>query len=163
MDLLAACHAEMYSTSPAISVPQSRHYNDVIMGAMASQITSLTIVCSIGYSGADQRKHQSSASLAFVRGIHRSPVNSPHKGPVTRKCFHLMTLSWTISDQAKLSDDKCSTIQLVWSSLPTVCSRLDNILYVSKTSFSRNITLRWCIRRSDWMQTDKRSVVWLVQ
>ena len=39
------------------------------------------------YSGADQRKHQSPASLAFVRGIHRSAVNSPHKGPVTRKMF----------------------------------------------------------------------------
>ena len=37
--------------------------------------------------GADQRKHQSSMSLAFVRGIHRWPVNSPHKGPVTRKMF----------------------------------------------------------------------------
>ena len=57
------------------------------MGAMASQITSLTIVYSTVHSGADQRKHQSSASLAFVRGIHRSPVNSPHKGPVTRKMF----------------------------------------------------------------------------
>ena len=57
------------------------HYNDTIMGAITSKITSLTIV----YSGADQRKHQSSASLAFVRGIHRSPVNSPHKWPVTRK------------------------------------------------------------------------------
>ena len=54
------------------------HYDDVIMGAMASQITSLTIVYSTVYSGADQRKHQSSASLAFVRGIHRGPVNSPH-------------------------------------------------------------------------------------
>ena len=57
------------------------------MGAMASQITSLTIVYSIVYWGTDQRKHQSSASLAFVRGIHRGPVNSPHKGPVTRKMF----------------------------------------------------------------------------
>ena len=55
------------------------------MGAMASQITSLTIVNSIFYSGADQRKYQSSASLAFVLGIHRRPVNSPHKWPVTRK------------------------------------------------------------------------------
>ena len=53
--------------------------------AMASQITSLAIVYSTVYSGADQRKHQSSASLAFVRGIHRWPVNSPHKWPVTRK------------------------------------------------------------------------------
>ena len=61
------------------------HYNDVIMGAVASQITSLTIVYSIVYSDADHRKHQSSASLAFVRRIHRGPVNSPHKWPVTRK------------------------------------------------------------------------------
>ena len=57
------------------------------MGTIASQITSLTIVYSIVYSDADQRKDQSSASLAFVRGIHRWPVNSPHKWPVTRKMF----------------------------------------------------------------------------
>ena len=69
------------------------HYCDVIMGAVASQITSLMIVYSSVHSDADQRKHQSSASLAFVRGIHRWPVNSPHKWPVTRKCFHLMTSS----------------------------------------------------------------------
>ena len=61
------------------------HYSNVIMGTMASQITSLTIVYSTVYSGADQRKHQSSASLAFVRGIRRWPVNSSHKWPVTRK------------------------------------------------------------------------------
>ena len=61
------------------------HCNDVIMGAIASQITSLTIVYSTVYSDADQTKHQSSASLAFVRGIHRGPVNSPHKWPVTRE------------------------------------------------------------------------------
>ena len=63
------------------------HYSDVIMGTMASQITSLTIVYSTIYLGADQRKHQSSASLAFVRGIHRWTMNSPHKGPVTWKMF----------------------------------------------------------------------------
>ena len=49
------------------------------MGEKESQITSLTTVYSTFYSGEDQRKHQSSASLAFVRGIHRWPVNSPHK------------------------------------------------------------------------------------
>ena len=57
------------------------------MGTIASQITSLTIAYSIVYSDAAQRKHQSSESLAFVRGIHRGPVNSPHKWPVTRKMF----------------------------------------------------------------------------
>ena len=65
----------------------SAHYNDVIMIAMASQITTLAIVYSIVYSGADQRKHQRYASLAFVRGIYRWPVNSPHKWPVTWKMF----------------------------------------------------------------------------
>ena len=63
------------------------HYDDVIMSTIASQITSLTIVYSTSYSGADQSKHQNSASLAFVWGIHRGPVNSPHKWPVTRKMF----------------------------------------------------------------------------
>ena len=57
------------------------------MGAMAYQITSLTIVYSTVYSDADQRKHQSSAALAIVRGIHWGPVNPPHKWPVTRKMF----------------------------------------------------------------------------
>ena len=63
------------------------HYNDVIMGMIASQITSLAIVYSIVYADADQRKHESSASLAFVRGIHRGQVNSPHKWPVTWKIY----------------------------------------------------------------------------
>ena len=66
------------------------HYGDVIMGTMPSQITSLTIVYLTVYSGADQSKHQSSASLAFVWGIHRGPVNSPHKGPVTRWRHHVL-------------------------------------------------------------------------
>ena len=77
------------------------HYSDFMMGAITSQITSLTIVYSTVYSGTDQWQHQSSASLAFVRGIHRWPVNSPHKWPVTRKIFPfddvimLMIYRWT--------------------------------------------------------------------
>ena len=63
------------------------HYSDIIMGAIASQITSLTIVYSTVASNSDQRKHQSSASLAFVRGIHRGPGTSPHEWPVTQKMF----------------------------------------------------------------------------
>ena len=69
------------------SILPGTHYGDVIMTTIASQITSLTIVYSIVYSDTDQRKYQSSASLAFVRGIHRGPVNSAHKWPVTRKMF----------------------------------------------------------------------------
>ena len=69
------------------------HYSDVIMSEMGSKTTGVSIVYSTVCSYVDQRKHQSSASLAFVRGIHLWPVNSPHKGPVTRKSFHVMTSS----------------------------------------------------------------------
>ena len=69
------------------SSPKCGHYINVIMGGMESQITSLTSVYSTVYSDAYQRKHQSSPSLPFVRGIHRSPVNSPHKWPVTWKMY----------------------------------------------------------------------------
>ena len=81
-DILAYMTHVTYSTSA-----WQCHYSDVIMGMMASQITSLTIVYTTVYSGADQRKHQSTASLAFVRGIHLWPVNSPHKWSVTWNMF----------------------------------------------------------------------------
>ena len=73
--------------NPAVTNGFPSHFRDVMMSTIASKITSLAIVYSTVYSGTDERKHQSSASLAFVRGIHRWPVNSPHKGPVTRKMF----------------------------------------------------------------------------
>ena len=63
------------------------HYIDVMMVRMASQITSLMTIYSTVYSGVDQRKHQSSTSLAFVWGIHCWSVNFLHKLPVTRKMF----------------------------------------------------------------------------
>ena len=63
------------------------HYSDVIMSVMVPQITGLSSVCSIVGWSADHRKQHSSSSLAFLRGIHRSAVNCPHKKPVTRKMF----------------------------------------------------------------------------
>ena len=57
------------------------------MRMVVSQITGVSIVCSTVHSGTDQRKYQSSASLAFVKGIHRWQVDSPHNGKVTRKMF----------------------------------------------------------------------------
>ena len=57
------------------------------MSAMASRIAGFSIVFLTFCPGADQRKHQSSATLASVKGIHRWPMNSPHKGPVARKIF----------------------------------------------------------------------------
>ena len=122
------------------------HYSDVIMSAVASQITS---VC----SGADHRKHQSSASLAFVRGIHRWPVDSPHKEPVTRKCFHLMPSSWVENMPWKhpYIDTTCKGI--AWShllghrsygtciSLAGVCLRYSSFLMVIMTLGLKNIYL----------------------
>ena len=80
-------HGEIYS-----------HYCDVRMGAVAYQITSLTIVYSIVYSDADQRKHQSSASLAFVPRDRWIPRTN---GQLHGKCFHLMTSSCVISSSLR--------------------------------------------------------------
>ena len=80
---------EWHHPTSATVLPHSRwnHYNDVIMTTMASQITSLAVVYSIVYSGADERKLRSSASVAFVRGIHRDRWIPRTKGPATRKIF----------------------------------------------------------------------------
>ena len=89
------------------------HYNDVIMTTIASQITSLMVVYSTVYSDPDQRKHQSSASLAFVWGIHRDRWIPRTKGQLRGKCFHLMTSScvsgWvTVTDNRWKSTNPCS-------------------------------------------------------
>ena len=101
------------------------HYNDVIMGAIASQIITLTIVFSIDYSDAGQRKHQSSASLAIVRWIHRGPVNSPHKWPVTRKMFPFddVIMSLVCWIQWQSSSDRNWEINFCWQQI----SHLDTI------------------------------------
>ena len=80
------------------------HYNGVIMSVMAFQIVGVSIVYSIIYSGADQRKHQSSTSLAFVQGIHWWPLNSPHKWPVTWKMFPFddVIIHMSVSEQCGL-------------------------------------------------------------
>ena len=102
------CYAHLYDTCGWC------HYSDV----MASQITSLTIVYSTVYSGTDQRKHQSSASLAFVRGIHRWPVNSPRKGPVTLKMFSFYdVIMYTKSLCAELFRENTHKIDLHFLSL----------------------------------------------
>ena len=117
------------------------HYTDVIMGAIASQITSLTIVYSTVYSNADQRKHQSSASLAFVWGIHRGPVNSPHKWPVTRKMFSfddvIMRHTWAVKpQQPKLTVYRwCGILQITLS-----------IFCTSRTVFQHSPTFPSCLR-----------------
>ena len=81
-----------------ILLPSHTYYSDVIIGAIASQVTNLTTVCSTVYSGADKRQHQSSASLAFVWGIQQWPVNSMNKGPVMRKMFPIDDVIIFLSD-----------------------------------------------------------------
>ena len=93
-----------------LSQDMCSHLIDVI-DAMTSQIASPTIVYSTVYSGADQRKHQSSASLAFVQGIHRWPMNSPHKWPVTRKMFPLDDV---INENIKLLLPILQNLMCVW-------------------------------------------------
>ena len=83
-----------------------QRYSDVIKNTMSSQITGVSIVCSSVCSGVGQRKHQSSTSLAFVRGNHRWPVDSPNKGPVTRKVFPFDDVIMGYSPH-----NKCNTAQ----------------------------------------------------
>ena len=91
------------------------HYVDVIMTTMASQITSLMVVYSAVYSDTGQRKHKSSASLAFVWGIHRDRWIPRTKGQLRGKCFHLMTSSWLTSQYVGLSDlhSSCTLTHLI--------------------------------------------------
>ena len=109
------------------------------MSSTASQITSHRIVCSSVYSGADQMKHQRAASLAFVRGIHRWPVNSPHKGPVTRKMFPF--------DDVTMACSGWHLPPLVWGGIKSTCypkkaSQLCWNIYMSIGSVVVEITIR---------------------
>ena len=116
-------------------------------GVLVSQITSLMIVYSTVYSGADQRKHQSFASLAFVRGIHRWPVNSPHKGPVKRKMFPFddVIMGWVLYPIITCGRDHSSMSQIKWWMLVWVSSVL--ITQGVKYSFNRLVNLVYsCIK-----------------
>ena len=87
-------------TEPAVEGSrQSRHYTDVIMTTTASQIPSLPVVYSTVYWDADKKKHQSSASLAFMWGIYRDRWIPRTKGQLRGKCFHLLTSSWNGTEQ----------------------------------------------------------------
>ena len=77
VDHILSRHIWCHQSTMSNNHPSQYHYTGVIMSAIASQITSLTIVYSTVYSDVDQRKYQSSAG--------NSPDNSPHKWPGTRK------------------------------------------------------------------------------
>ena len=116
------------------------YYTDVIMSAMASEITGVSVVYSTVCSGADQRKYQSSAPMTCVRGLHRWPVNLPHKGPVTRKCFHLMTSSCELQSVSRnyfashYNAVIVSTMTSQITSAPSVCPIVCSVADQRKTS-----------------------------
>ena len=114
------------------SLLENIHHSDVIMGMMASRITSVLIVCSTVSSSADQREHQSSTSLAFVRGIHRWPVNSPNKRPVTGKTF-------PFDDVIKQTSHLSS--QNVWSYLFSVVHILISGIILGMSSAKERLSL----------------------
>ena len=111
------------------------HYSDVIMSGMTSQIISVSIVYSIVCSGADQRKHQSSAALAFVRGIHRWPLHSRTKGQWRGKCYHLMTSSWN-TVTGNMSDFICCRVSFCFGYMNSVLVTLGSIIFRLRFRFS---------------------------
>ena len=136
---LSPCFMEFHEGP---TVP-SLHYSDVIMSAVDSPITSLTIVYSIVNSGQDQRKSQSSASLAFVRGIHRWPVNSSHKGPVTQKTFPFHD---AIMQCTEAMD---SPHTLLCHGVPASCTNDDPYLEIPAHIIVRSIPVKCRSRRKD--------------
>ena len=83
----ATVHSRLFKTS--VTLQWGHNWRDGVSNHQPHRFFYSTV-----YSGIDQRQHQSSASPAFVRGIHRGPVNSPHKWPERGKFFHLTTSLW---------------------------------------------------------------------
>ena len=119
------------------------------MGVIASQITSLTIVHSAVYSDADQRKHQSSASLPFVLGTHRGPVNSPHKWPVTQKIYPL--------DDVGMINSIVTTVTHKYS-----VHKSNHTFVVIRTWKQRFMGPKWGPSRADRTQTGPMLAPWIL-
>ena len=131
---------------------QKIHYSGVIMGAMASQITSLRIVNSTVYSGVDQRKHQESASLASVRGIHWWPVNFPAQMATNAEnvsiwwrhhgysSFQHMSVMWMCQWVTTIWRAWTPTLGLSWHLHPRVHLRLAGFYTTWNKSFPQTLT-----------------------
>ena len=138
-------------------------------GAITSQITILMLVYSTVYSDPDQRKHQRSASLAFARGIHRSPVNSPHKWPVTWIMFSfddviMMGIHWSPIDSfhrgSATSENAMFSLLLTWTS----CWR-NNGVAVALRHHDEHMTSLWYDVR--WLQEANNAIryrypIWVI-
>ena len=122
------------------------HYSDIKMSMMASKITGVWIVCTIVCSGADQRKYQSSASLAFVRGIHWWPVDCPHKGPVIWKMF---PFDYVIMIEGQ--EPLCEMYPRVSNAIQrTIIEYIMMIYYLTIESIIMSLDIHFTKRRSTW-------------
>ena len=141
-----------------------RHYRDVIMSAMASQITGVLSVCSNICSGADERKHQSSVSLAFVRGIHRPPVDSPHKGPATREmCPFDDVIMLGVEDTSKeemvgvrISESFSNRVLFMAATQKYIC----NTMWLKRRRRYNMIT--WCLSGAKMLSTIIMQTGWCI-
>ena len=139
------------------------------MSMMASQITGISIVCSTVGSGTNQRKHQNSASLAFVREIHQWLVNSPHKGPVMRNMFPFDDIMYTngqhwISRWLGSWLAGCSWLNLGQFVIIRSCSCYS--IYIradSRFAPSQWEMLLLCNDVSHWLGTSLESTLYMIQ
>ena len=121
------------------------HYHYIIMSAAASQITGVSIVCWTIDSGVDQRKYQSSALLAIVRGIHWWPVNSPHKRPVTRKMFPFW---WRHHENCACSGFIMLTLEQSGNHhTDAILKRIRTCIHFLRPPTAKFMVCRYCIRR----------------
>ena len=140
-------HTDHYRlVGKVVKVLATEHCSGVMISAMASQITGVSIVWSTLWSGADQRKHQRSASLAFVKGIQRWQGNSPHKRLVTRKMVPFDNVIMSIHKYHSLFSQwwcfsKCFDFRTLssWSHFVIPTSNLRRGENISKFSFQSSI------------------------
>ena len=121
------------------------HYSDIIMSTMAPQITGVLSVCSAVCSGAYQRKHQSSVSLAFVRGIHRWPAASPYKRSVTSKL--LMTSSWCVAYMLCVNTRGVQTLFRISTISIELCISFSRIYTCRQQIIFENHLMPWIQKR----------------
>ena len=115
------------------------HHNDVIMSTVASQITSLAIVYSSIYSGADQRKHERSASLAFVRGIHQWPVNCYYGCVFIQACMCHICPSWWFRNTKTIFVADFAPRKVSAKTFDKINCRVDISYYVSSLKWGTTI------------------------
>ena len=108
---------------------QHLHHSDVIMSAMASQITGVSIIYSTICSGTYQRKYQSSASLAFLRGIHRSQRASNAEN-VSIRWRHQVSILQCISPYYCITRSDCTCDTWTFLNMHGPIAWFDNYIFI---------------------------------